>query len=454
MQFPVYEIPYLGNGMTIGLDAILHVIISHGLAIGAITIIVISEYIGFRKSSRDWEKFAKEFLMVNIIIITGIGAVTGVGIWFITSAISPNGIGSMLRIFFWPWFSEWIVFALEVIVLLIYYFTWDKWSGESKKKHIYLGASYIVLGISSAFLITGILGFMLTPDGWPWNKSFWSAFFNPSFIPQLLLRASMAFALGASFSMAFLLFTRRESVFRKEALHLFGKVFLVSFIGVVIFSIWYFNVVPSTFKTHAIFSILDSRFSQQPEILYIINAIGIFILLLFALFALKGSVFSSRFLIIPALLFCIVCVMEFERVREFIRGPYLMPGYMYANQVLLNESLFLEKDGMLKNAYWYNKITDNPEVIKQGAYLFAQNCSMCHTIGGINDIKTKVKGRPEDGIFVIIGHTHEMVPFMPPFSGTEDERRTMARFLYQLSNEKINIAAPSRFAPIKEVHNE
>ena len=131
-----------------------------------------------------------------------------------------------------------------------------------------------------------------------------------------------------------------------------------------------------------------------------------------------------------------------------------MPGYMYANQVLLNESLFLEKDGMLKNAYWYNKITDNPEVIKQGAYLFAQNCSMCHTIGGINDIKTKVKGRPEDGIFVIIGHTHEMVPFMPPFSGTEDERRTMARFLYQLSNEKITIAAPSRFAPIKEVHNE
>ncbi len=454
MQFPVYEIPYLGNGMTIGLDAILHVIISHGLAIGAITIIVISEYIGFRKSSRDWEKFAKEFLMVNIIIITGIGAVTGVGIWFITSAISPNGIGSMLRIFFWPWFSEWIVFALEVIVLLIYYFTWDKWSGESKKKHIYLGASYIVLGISSAFLITGILGFMLTTDGWPWNKSFWSAFFNPSFIPQLLLRASMAFALGASFSMAFLLFTRRESVFRKEALHLFGKVFLVSFIGVVIFSIWYFNVVPSTFKTHAIFSILGSRFSQQPEIFYIINAIGIFILLLFALFALKGSVFSSRFLIIPALLFCIVCVMEFERVREFIRGPYLMPGYMYANQVLLNESLFLEKDGMLKNAYWYNKITDNPEVIKQGAYLFAQNCSMCHTIGGINDIKTKVKGRPEDGIFVIIGHTHEMVPFMPPFSGTEDERRTMARFLYQLSNEKISIAAPSRFAPIKEVHNE
>lgn len=102
MQFPIYEISYLGNGMTIALDAVLHVIISHGLAIGAITLIVISEYIGFKRSSIDWENFAKEFLKFTIILTTGIGAVTGVGIWFITSALAPNGIGSTLRIFFWP----------------------------------------------------------------------------------------------------------------------------------------------------------------------------------------------------------------------------------------------------------------------------------------------------------------------------------------------------------------
>jgi len=74
---------------------------------------------------------------------------------------------------------------------------------------------------------------------------------------------------------------------------------------------------------------------------------------------------------------------------------------------------------------------------------------MCHTIDGINDIKTKVRERPEDGIFVIVGHNHEMVPFIPPFSGTEQERRILSRFLYQLANEKISIETPSRFAPIK-----
>ncbi|MCL4490867.1 MAG: cytochrome ubiquinol oxidase subunit I [Nitrospirae bacterium] len=449
MQFPIFQAPYLGNGMTIALDAVPHVIISHGLAIGAITLIVISEYFGFRKSSREWEAFAKEFLRFTIIITTGLGAITGVGIWLITSALSPRGIGSLLRIFFWPWFAEWIAFTLEVIVILIYYFTWDTWTGEKKKQHIYLGASYIVFSLSSAFLITGILGFMLTPDGWPWDKSFWSAFFNPSFLPQLLLRVSMAFALGAIFSVAFLFATRRESAFRKEALRFFGKVSSISFSATGIFSWWYFTVVPSAFKTHAIFSVLTSRFSQHPEIFYGINAAGIFMLFLFALFGLRGAVFLSRILIIPVLLVSMSFVMEFERVREFIRGPYLLPGYMYANQVLLKEVPLLDKAGMLKNSYWYNMTTHGPDPINQGAYLFAENCSMCHTIGGVNDIKERVKGRTEDGIFVILGHTQDMVPFMPPFSGTDQERRIMAGFLHQLANGKIILGASSRFAPLR-----
>jgi mono/diheme cytochrome c family protein len=453
MQFPIFQVPHLGNGMTIALDAVLHMIISHGLAIGAIALIIIGEYLGYRKSSKDWESFSKEFLKSTAIIITGVGAVTGVGIWLTTSALSPRAIGSLLRIFFWPWFIEWIAFTVEVIVLLIYYFTWNRWTGERKKQHIYLGLSYTFLALASTFLITGIIGFMLTPDGWPWNKSFWSAFFNPSFLPQLLLRISGGFALGAIFSAAFLLVTRREYAFRKEALRVFGKFFSVSFFGVIIFSWWYFSVIPSTFKTHALFSVLTSRFSQHPEFFYAMNAAGIFVLLLFALFSLRGSVFLSGLLIIPALLFAIGFVTEFERVREFIRGPYLMPGYMYSNQILLKEAPFLDNEGTLKNSYWYNITANSPDILSQGAYLFAQNCSMCHTIGGINDIKKRIKGRPEDGILVILGHIHEMIPFMPPFSGTDQEQKIMARFLYQLSTGKFTLGASSRFTPIRGGEN-
>lgn len=449
MDFPIFQVPYLGNGMSIGLNAILHVVISHGVAIGVMAMVAISEYYGWKRSSVEWEVFSKDLLKPAVIIITGVGAVTGVGIWFITSALSPTGIGAMLRVFFWPWFIEWGVFTLEVIVILVYYFTWERWMGEKKRSHVYLGFVYLLLALCSAFLITGILGFMLTSDGWPWNKSFWSAFFNPSFLPQLLLRIAGGFGLGILFSIAFLLFSRREKPFRQEALRLFGKGILISLVGSVIFSWWYFKVVPSSFKTNAVFSVLTSHFSQQPELFWFANLMAVALVLIFSFSALRGRILLSKVLILPVLLISIGFVTEYERAREFIRGPYLMPGYMFANQVLLKEDLFFDKEGVLGNAYWYDQTVTRPDVITQGTYLFGQNCSACHTIGGINDIRDRVRGRPEDGIFVILKHAHEMVPFMPPCSGTDDERRVLASFFYQLSAGEMEIGAPSRFVSLR-----
>jgi mono/diheme cytochrome c family protein len=449
LEFPIFQVPYLGNGMTIALNAVLHVVISHGISIGVMAIIVLGEYLGFRRSSPDWEVFSKTLLKPTIIIITGVGAVTGVGIWFITSALSPRSIGSLLRVFFWPWFIEWIIFTLEVIVILIYYFTWDRRTGQRKKRHVYLGSTYVPLALVSAFLITGILGFMLTPESWPWSKSFWSGFFNLSFPPQLFLRITGSLTLGALFSMAFLLFSVVKSSFRKEALTLLSKIALICFFATIGFSWWYFSVVPSAYKTNIEFSALTSWFSQYPEIFWYANIGGAILLFLLMVFGLKGIVRPASILIIPAIIISIGFTTEFERIREFVRGPYLIPGYMYANQVLLQEAPFFDKTGALESAYWYRETVTKPDVVSQGAYLFARNCSSCHTIGGINDIRARFGGRTEDGIFVILKHTHEMGPFMPPFSGTNDERRLLAKFLYQLSDKEIELKPLSRFTALQ-----
>jgi hypothetical protein len=90
MEFPIFQVPYLGNGMTIALNAVLHIIIVQGITTGVITMIALAEYIGFKKSSEHWENFAKQLLKPTLIIITGVGSVTGVGVWFITSALSPK----------------------------------------------------------------------------------------------------------------------------------------------------------------------------------------------------------------------------------------------------------------------------------------------------------------------------------------------------------------------------
>jgi hypothetical protein len=58
----------------------------------------------------------------------------------------------------------------------------------------------------------------------------------------------------------------------------------------------------------------------------------------------------------------------------------------------------------------------------------------------------RVRGRSEDGIAVIIGRLHDMVPFMPPFSGNDEERRTLTRFLASLEGQQGK-NSPSRFSP-------
>ena len=458
MQFPYYQFPVFGDGLLIAFDAILHVFISHGVAIGVVTMIILAEYIGYRDKDSKWENFAKSAMKPTVIIITSVGAITGVGIWFITSGVVPAAIGSMLRVFFWPWFIEWIVFALEVVVILIIYFTWDYWNYEKKKYHLKLGFAYVGLACISAFLITGILGFMLTPDGWPSNRSFWSAFFNPTFIPQLAWRISISLAMGGLFIIFYLLFFSKSSKqFRKTAMNYYAKITVVPLVLMPFCAWWWYYMVPEGFKTHAKPSTLLWVIVKDTSLLGIFNIIfwitliaNIIVVFSIVITAKKGWIFISRLIIIPSILIVLFFVAEYERVREFVRGPYLMPGYMYANTLLLTEHELLSKEGLLKNSYWFDKMAPKQTLEQKGAFLFAMNCGTCHTIGGKNDIIDRFKGRSEPGIYVILGNTEEMVPWMPPFTGTEEERKITAHFLKNLIDKKYSLLMPARYPPAEE----
>ena len=445
MQYPAFVIPWLGNGMLIALDAVLHVVISHGFAIGAVAMIVLAEAIGIRRSNEDWDRFARSFLKALIIIVTGIGAPTGVGIWLTTSALAPKGIGSLLRVFFWPWLIEWLVFTAEVILILIYYFTWERWQQERKRRHLRIGVAYLSCALTSAFLITGILGFMLTPGGWLDGKGLAAAFFNASFLPQLLVRLGIAFTLGSIIAAAYAVFRRDDAGMRTEAMKLFGAIAAVSLCLTAFSSAWFLAVVPSRYTVHVPFALLTSRLANLPEVIPALLAIVGAGILLFSLAAYLGRLRQTRLLVLPALILAIFYVTAFERVREFIRGPYLMPGYLYANQLLLSESHLMGKEGMASVTPWYPALAAGG-ADEHGAFLFAQNCTACHTLRGINGIDLRVRGRSEDGLAVIIGRLHDMVPFMPPFSGNDEERRMLTRFLASLEGQQGK-NSPSRFSP-------
>jgi len=437
MTFPILHIPFLGDGMAIALDAVLHVLISHGLAIGLVTMAVLLQTLTALGRGAFWAQAGRSLLGPTVVITTSVGAVTGVGIWFITGALAPEGIGSLIHLFFWPWFIEWGAFTAEVVFLLIYYFLWDRLAATRPRTLMVVGFGYVGMAVLSAILISGILGFMLTPDGWPWGQGFAQAYFNPTFVPQCFLRVSAGLALGALFALAWTAWRFAGSPQeRGRVLRLCGGVFLGAAAVTAGSALVYFANIPATYLTHWKFAVATSTWAQQPGLLPLANGLAGLGIVLTALAALLGRPGLSRLLCIPTLILCVGLVVEFERVREFVRGPYLLPGYMYANQIPLaeTEALTAQKQGLLPHLAWINTRPGQSPTAVAGRALFDANCGVCHTVGGINDIRQRLAGRTLEGVNAITGLTQGLAPFMTPFSGTETERLTMAAYLYGLAN--------------------
>lgn len=451
MQFPTYQVPWFGNGMTIGFNAVVHVLISHGIAIGAFAMILLADWFDlqtFGRNASAWAQFNKRLLKFSVIVVSVVGSVTGAGIWFTTTALASRGIGSMLRLFFWPWFTEWGVFVLEIGSLLLLYYYWDRLA-RYRRLRMGLLAAYLVTALFSAILIVGIIGFMLTSGEWPAEPTLTAAFFNPSLAPQLFARLSLSLVIGALVAIAFLFLSSRDRRFLGEALPLFGIALAASLAVFAISLFWYFAVVPRGFTARPILAVLTTQHLAAPWFSTTAVLIGGGLLTALAIFATLGKTELSRWLIIPAIMVFAGAVTGFERLREFSRFPYLMPGYMYANGVLQEEEALFRQNGMLQSTYWFRQDEPRDDVVSAGAFLFGRNCASCHTLGGSYDIYRMVEGRSEDGLFVILGHTHSMVPFMPPFHGTVEERRALARFLDKLSQDEVRFESYARLIPAR-----
>ncbi|MDR0239656.1 MAG: c-type cytochrome [Deltaproteobacteria bacterium] len=438
MMFPLLQIPGLGNGMTIALDAVPHVVISHGVAIGTISIIVLFQTLAYAGKGEHWARTARTLLNPVVVVVTSIGAITGVGIWVITGALAPEGIGSLIHLFFWPWFIEWGAFTGEVIFLLALYYNWDKLVTIRPGLLVALGWGYVGMGVASAVLISGVLGFMLTPGGWPWAKSFAEAYFNPTFVPQVVLRLAGGLTLGSLFIMTWAAWRFKGwEEERGSVLRLAGGILPVAMLVAAISAYIYFSRVPQTYLTHWKFAVGTSALSQAPHLLPLANAVACLLILAMGLAAFFRRAALCRVLCIPAILFSFALVAEFERVREFVRGPYLLPGYMYANQVLLIEHAAGERTDapFLPNIRWVSGKVGQTAEMTAGQAIFAANCGMCHSgAKGVNAISTRAAGRPIDGINAIIGMTQGLGPFMPPFTGSEQERLLLADYIYKLAN--------------------
>ena len=139
----------------------------------------------------------------------------------------------------------------------------------------------------------------------------------------------------------------------------------------------------------------------------------------------------------------LVLLGSFERVREFIRKPYVIGDYMYANGIRVDDYPLFKEEGILRHATYttVREVTDSNR-IEAGAEVFKLSCTRCHTATGINSVTDRLRDLYGSGPwdrdtvkYYLIG-MHTARPFMPPFPGNDAEAGALADYLVDLRHTR------------------
>ncbi len=440
MDFPIFHLDFAGNRLLIAGIAVLHVVINHALAVGAMPLVTMMELRGLRHGRPDWDRLAHRTLAVCFIITTSVGALTGVGIWFATSLVNPAAIGSLIRVFFGAWFVEWIVFCLEVIAIMTYFLTWERMGQRHKRAHIALGAGLSLLSWLTMAVIVAILSFMMEPGSWVSQRSFVSGVFNPIYFPQLAFRTPMAMLAAGLFALGLAFFlTRSERDLRVEAVRLLSF-WVLAWTPLALAGGWWYRArVPAWMLANVPVALATQAYQGwYRDIAVALAAMGGVVLAVATWGALAPRRLPRAALLVP---FCLVLVLlgSFERVREFIRKPFVIGTYMYANGIRADAVPLLQEEGVLAHAAYVSSRTITPANREEaGRELFLICCTRCHTTSGVNSVLVKLTNLYGAGPWdrdVVKGYLrtmHTVRPYMPPFPGTEEEAGAVADYLLAL----------------------
>ena len=424
MNFPVWEVPVLGGGMLIGIIAVVHVFISH-FAVGGGLFLVMTERKAYREQSTvllDYVKRHSKFFMLLSVVA---GAVTGVGIWFTIGLVNPSATSALIHAFVWGWAIEWVFFLVEVTSIIVYVKTWET---MNRRTHMVVGWIYAVSSLFTLAVINGIVAFMLTPGDWLETRSFWDGILNPGYLPSLVVRTLIAVGFAGVY--AFLTATllkeagERAAVIRYSALWALPALVLLP-AGLY----WYYGVIPETAR-----EILGGGIEAiEATARYgMMAAVGVLILVVIGPLLRPKSFSFGQALVL--LVLTSVSLFAAERVREAVRKPYVLFGYMYSNTVRVEDYSRIEEAGILASAKWISATTiDESNELTVGRELFRAQCMSCHTVGGYQDIIPHLSDRTVDDLEVILMDLSSFRGYMPPFAGNDEERLALARWLVTLT---------------------
>lgn len=431
MNYPLWDVPMLGGGMLIGIVAILHVFVSH-FAIGGGLYLVLMERKARRENDEQLLAFLKQHSTFFILVVLVFGAISGVGIWWTIGLVHPSATSMLIHLFVWAWAIEWVFFLVEILAAFFYYYGWDRMDA---KTHQTIGWIYFVSAWLSLFMINGILTFMLTTGSWTETRSLADAFFNPSMLPSLVVRTAVCIALAGLYALisGSLIgnVETKAKVVRNAALWVLVGIIILPFGGA-----WYISQIPPMAR--------EMSMGGAPVTTIFAGASIAFSALVVAGTFLGPYLFPRQFHVTFAFVLALVGLMATgvtEWVREAVRKPYIIHGYMYSNTLTPDDIMRLSETGILNEAKWalLNE-ADRADPVRLGAKVFRAQCQSCHTVNGFNGVRFAVKGWSREFLDHQIRHLNQLKGYMPPFAGTDTERRALVEWLYSLNPPPTDVA--------------
>lgn len=412
MNYPVWYLPSVGGGMLIASIAVLHVFISHFAVGGGLWLVLLETY-AWRRQDKPLYRFTHDFARFFVFVTLVLGALTGVGIWFVISLVQPAGTSALIHRFVFIWAAEWVLFLVEIVAITVYLHSFDRLSARI---HLIVGRIYCAASWLSLFVINGIITFMLTPGATPASTGLAASFFNPTFWPSLLLRTCLAGLLSGLFVMAAAAFLADRNL-ASRLNRISGCGSLLALCGVLPAGFWYVHSLPAPVRSLVA--------GASPTIVRTLTAgrWAALCLLIGLLLAAWRPARIGKPAALAGLAVGLVLMGSFEWTREAARRPYVLHGSMYSN------GQKVERDTarpFLADTPWSRSTP-------AGQQLFKFQCYACHTIGGVNnDIIKRISGMDKATLAAYISQLHAIRPFMPPFMGSPEERQALADYLVAL----------------------
>ncbi len=423
MNYPVWDISWFGGGIPVALIATFHVFIAH-FAVGGGLFLVLTEHYAYRSKDPRVLEYVRTHTRFFLLVTMVLGALTGVAIWLVISVLNPAATSLLIHTFVFAWGTEWVFFLVEILSLLIYYYTFER---MKPGHHLTVGWIYFVAAWLSLFMINAIVAFMLTPGQWPETRSFWDGLFNPSFLPSLCFRTFLAFTLAGSYGL--LTSTRIQDNELRQKMVRYCALWLVAPFALLLPSAWwYLQSIPPGAK--------EMVLGLSPEIPPFTSAF----VWLTPLIILGGLLMIARLprslqgtMAILLLIIGFLHMGSFEMTREASRRPFIIHGHMYTNGILVSRLHEVKQKGVLAYAKWTKvKEVTSQNRIAAGRELFKLVCLECHSLGGPkNNIFERIQKMTPAGLGAVISRMGEKIPYMPPFPGTTQEAEALASFLFE-----------------------